>query len=77
VMSDRLCIQTDGAVAEEHAEAAEALQSTNLVVAGGGRNNPVLMRELRQRCHGVQLLSSDHLGLAAEAREALVFALLA
>ena len=53
------------------------IRPLELVVAGGGRNNPVLMRELRQRCHGVQLLSSDHLGLAAEAREALVFALLA
>ena len=48
-----------------------------LVVAGGGRRNPSLMAALRRRCHGLQLRSSDSLGLAAEAREALVFALLA
>ena len=48
-----------------------------LIVAGGGRRNPVLMRELQTRCHGLCVRSSDDLGLPAEAREALVFALLA
>ena len=35
------------------------------------------MKELRRRCNGMQLRSSDTLGVPAEAREALVFALLA
>ena len=48
-----------------------------LVVAGGGSRNPVLMSELRQRCRGMRVRLSDELGLRAEAREALAFALLA
>ena len=61
----------------EQLQTREGISPLELVVAGGGRRNPVLMRELRRRCLGLQLLSSDDLGLAAEAREALVFALLA
>ena len=48
-----------------------------LIVAGGGSNNPVLMRELQRRCRGLRVRRSDDLGLPAESREALVFALLA
>ena len=48
-----------------------------LVVAGGGSNNPVLMKELQRRCWGLRVRRSDELGLPAESREALVFALLA
>jgi anhydro-N-acetylmuramic acid kinase len=35
------------------------------------------MDQLQQRCRGLQLISSQELGLPVEAREALVFALLA
>ena len=48
-----------------------------LVVAGGGCRNLELMRQLQQRCRGVRVRKSDTLGLPAESREALVFALLA
>jgi len=48
-----------------------------LLVAGGGRRNPSLMGELRRRCRGVRIRSSDEVGLPAESREAVVFALLA
>ena len=48
-----------------------------LIVAGGGRHNRTLMQELRRRCQGVALRDSDALKIPAEAREALVFALLA
>ena len=48
-----------------------------LLVAGGGCRNPVLMKELQRRCRGLAVRASDQIGLAAEAREALVFALLA
>ena len=61
----------------ERLQRREGISPLELVVAGGGRRNPVLMQELRQRCRGLQLRSSDELGLPAEAREALVFALLA
>ena len=53
------------------------IQPLELLVAGGGRRNPVLMKELRRRCRGVAVGGSDRIGVPAEAREALVFALLA
>ena len=40
-------------------------------------NNPVLVDELRRRCRGAQIDASSSLGVPTEAREALVFALLA
>mgnify|MGYP001170503741 CR=1 FL=1 len=48
-----------------------------LVAAGGGCRNPILMRELEQRCRGTRVRCSDELDLPADSREALVFALLA
>ena len=48
-----------------------------LVVAGGGRRNTTLMRELQTRCLGLRVRPSDDLNLPCESREALVFALLA
>ena len=54
-----------------------SIQPVELLVAGGGSRNPVLMRELQHRCRGIAVRESDQIGLAAEAREALVFALLA
>ncbi len=48
-----------------------------LITAGGGSQNPVLIDELRRRCRGAQLDESSSLGVPTEAREALVFALLA
>ena len=53
------------------------IRPIELIVAGGGRRNPVLMQELQTRCRGLSVRSSDDIGLPAEAREALVFALLA
>ncbi|WP_085338763.1 anhydro-N-acetylmuramic acid kinase [Aquidulcibacter paucihalophilus] len=47
-----------------------------LVVAGGGRKNPVLMAEIAARC-GVQVLDADTIGLRGDAIEAECFALLA
>ena len=55
----------------------ERIRPLELIVAGGGRHNPVLMNQLQRRCRGLQLSSSEELGLPVEAREALVFALLA
>ena len=48
-----------------------------MVVAGGGRRNRTLMRELQSRCQGLRVRPSDELQLPCESREALVFALLA
>ena len=55
----------------------QRIRPLELLVAGGGSRNPVLMRELQQRCRGVAVGLSDKQGVPAEAREALVFALLA
>ena len=53
------------------------IRPLELIVAGGGRHNPTLMREIRRRCRGVRLVTSDTMEVPAETREALVFALLA
>lgn len=55
----------------------EGIRPLELLVAGGGSRNPVLMAELTRRCKGTAVGRSDQQGIPAEAREALVFALLA
>ena len=57
--------------------AEQRIRPLELLVAGGGSRNPVLMTELQQRCKGSAIGLSDPLGIPPEAREALVFALLA
>jgi anhydro-N-acetylmuramic acid kinase len=48
----------------------------SLIVAGGGRKNPVLMADIAARC-GVALVDADSVGLRGDAVEAECFALLA
>ena len=55
----------------------QGIRPIELLVAGGGSRNPVLMAELQRRCRGTVVCLSDRQGIPAEAREALVFALLA
>jgi anhydro-N-acetylmuramic acid kinase len=47
-----------------------------LIVAGGGRKNPVMMADIAARC-GVELVDADAVGLRGDAVEAECFALLA
>lgn len=47
-----------------------------LLVAGGGRKNPVMMAQIAQRC-GVDLIDADKIGLRGDAVEAECFGLLA
>jgi anhydro-N-acetylmuramic acid kinase len=47
-----------------------------LIVAGGGRKNPVMMADIEARC-GVKLVDADTVGLRGDAVEAECFALLA
>ena len=61
----------------EHLRQRHGIAPIELITAGGGSQNPVLIQELRRRCRGAQLNESSLLGVPAEAREALVFALLA
>ena len=48
-----------------------------LLVAGGGARNPLLMEELRQRCRGMRVRPLAELGIGDSEREPLAFALLA
>jgi len=47
-----------------------------VVVSGGGARNPVLMDGLRTRLPDVEIVPFDELGVPAEAKEAVVFALI-
>jgi anhydro-N-acetylmuramic acid kinase len=48
---------------------------SKLIVAGGGRKNPVMMADIARRC-GVELVDADTVGLRGDAVEAECFALL-
>ncbi|MEW2293017.1 anhydro-N-acetylmuramic acid kinase [Streptomyces sp. NPDC006743] len=58
------------------ADACRAHGVTELVVSGGGLRNPVLMRMIAEELPGVRLRPSDELGVPADAKEALAFAVL-
>ena len=49
---------------------------STLVVSGGGRHNPVVMAGLRAALPGVGVMTSDDLGVPADAKEAIAFAIL-
>lgn len=48
-----------------------------VIVSGGGRNNPTLLARLRERLPDAAVIALDDIGLASDHKEALVFALLA
>ena len=48
-----------------------------LVVTGGGARNPSLMRMLRERLPGLEMVDAEQLGVDPDAKEALAFAVLA
>ncbi|MFI5927042.1 anhydro-N-acetylmuramic acid kinase [Micromonospora sp. NPDC051543] len=58
------------------ADACRAHGVTRLVVSGGGAHNPTLMGMLVDELPGVDLTSSDEVGVPSDAKEALAFALL-
>jgi anhydro-N-acetylmuramic acid kinase len=47
-----------------------------LVAAGGGVRNPVLMRRLAELLPGVEMLTTDRLGVPSDVKEAVAFALI-
>ncbi|MCZ2475526.1 anhydro-N-acetylmuramic acid kinase [Aquirufa ecclesiirivi] len=49
----------------------------NLIVSGGGSKNPLLMERLSKINPKMKVVESDQLGIASEAKEAVLFALLA
>jgi anhydro-N-acetylmuramic acid kinase len=48
-----------------------------VIVSGGGANNPTLMAMLRERLSPIAIRRSDELGINADAKEAIAFAILA
>jgi anhydro-N-acetylmuramic acid kinase len=48
-----------------------------LIVAGGGAKNPLMMAELAALLPGTDIVSASHFGVPAEAKEAFAFAVLA
>jgi len=58
------------------AEAARRHGVTEVIASGGGVRNPTLMAALREELAPAGLLTSEELGLPAQAKEAYAFALL-
>jgi anhydro-N-acetylmuramic acid kinase len=52
-------------------------QVHQMIVAGGGANNPLIMAQLAAALPGIQIVSSAEHGVPAEAKEAFAFAILA
>ncbi len=53
------------------------IRPIQLLVAGGGCRNPMMLNQLMKRCREVRVLTVEDLGIPIEAREALAFALMA
>ena len=53
------------------------IRPVELLIAGGGCKNPVLLKEIINRCHGIRVSSTEDFGLPVNSREALSMALLA
>jgi anhydro-N-acetylmuramic acid kinase len=49
----------------------------DLVVSGGGAQNPLIMAQLAAALQGIEVVTSDRLGVPSDAKEAFAFALLA
>jgi anhydro-N-acetylmuramic acid kinase len=48
-----------------------------LIVAGGGARNPLMMAQLAAALPGIEIFDSSRFGVPVEAKEALAFAVLA
>jgi anhydro-N-acetylmuramic acid kinase len=66
-----LTVQTVGDAVQATAPAARLL-----IVSGGGARNPAIVGGLRERLHGWNVTVSDALGVDADAKEAIAFAVL-
>ncbi len=69
---------TAAVVANELSKVREhqLINPIELLVAGGGCRNPILLSQIRSRCRGMRVISIQEKGIPVEAREPLAFALL-
>lgn len=74
--SDDLVATVTALTARTVADAVHAHGGTEVIAAGGGIRNPVLMHMLAEELRGVPLRSTDELGLPSAAKEAYAFAVL-
>ncbi|MCP9891553.1 anhydro-N-acetylmuramic acid kinase [Cyanobium sp. Aljojuca 7D2] len=74
---DALATLTGFSAAVVAQELGHGPQPIELLVAGGGCRNGLLMEQLRQRCRGLIVRPLQELGIGESEREALAFALLA
>jgi len=65
-----------GLTARTVSEALEPFAVTEVLAAGGGTRNPVLMEQLAEALPGVSVSTVQDIGLPPEAKEAYAFALL-
>ncbi len=72
-----LVLLTVETVAETIRREVNSLAGAELHVSGGGSHNPVLMKALEQALPQVRLMAPDALGFSPDAKEAVLFALLA
>ncbi|MFQ6538661.1 MULTISPECIES: anhydro-N-acetylmuramic acid kinase [Aphanothece] len=75
--ADALATLTAFSAAAVAQELAHGPRPIELLVAGGGARNGLLIEQLRRRCRGVIVRPLADLGIADSDREALAFALLA
>ncbi|TCM46067.1 anhydro-N-acetylmuramic acid kinase [Kribbella sp. VKM Ac-2568] len=76
IAPDDLVATVTALTARTVADAVHAYGGTEVIAAGGGIRNPVLMHLLAQELRGIPLRSTDELGLPAAAKEAYAFAVL-
>ncbi|NEA36101.1 anhydro-N-acetylmuramic acid kinase [Streptomyces sp. SID13031] len=73
---DDLVATVTALTARTVADAVHAYGGTEVIAAGGGIRNPVLMHLLAEELRGVPLRSTDDLGMPSAAKEAYAFAVL-
>ncbi|MDX6260388.1 MAG: anhydro-N-acetylmuramic acid kinase [Kribbellaceae bacterium] len=73
---DDLVATVTALTARTVADAVHAYGGTEVIAAGGGIRNPVLMHLLAEELRGVPLLATDELGMPSPAKEAYAFAVL-
>jgi anhydro-N-acetylmuramic acid kinase len=54
-----------------------ANENFTLYTSGGGMHNPVIMQHLKKLMPNIQIVSSEKMGIPPDAKEAILFAVLA